>query len=101
MKDAAKSKSNAATRRKNAKRGAPAGNSKKQLEELYVKAQIAIMSDQYEQADGFFQAIVSLAPRYVVVAVVKGSGGGWLSVPPPPHPRLTPILTTPTCQRQQ
>ena len=27
-----------------------------------MKAQIAIMSDQYEQADGFFQAIVGLAP---------------------------------------
>ena len=48
---------------------------KKKIEELYVKAQIAIMSDQYEQADGFFAGIVALAPRYAeammaVVAVV-------------------------------
>jgi len=38
---------------------------KKKIEELYVKAQIAIMSDQYEQADGFLAGIVALAPRYV------------------------------------
>jgi len=36
---------------------------KNMIEELYVKAQIAIMSDQYEQADGFFAGIVALAPR--------------------------------------
>ena len=36
---------------------------KNKIEELYVKAQIAIMSDQYEQADGFLAGIVALAPR--------------------------------------
>ena len=41
---------------------APAATEKMKIEELYVKAQIAIMSDQYEQADGFFAHIVALAP---------------------------------------
>lgn len=53
-------------RRKGAKGVAMDANknkNKNKIEELYVKAQIAIMSDQYEQADGFFAGIVALAPR--------------------------------------
>jgi hypothetical protein len=51
-------------KRKGAK-GVAMDTNKKKIEELYVKAQIAIMSDQYEQADGFLAGIVALAPRYV------------------------------------
>lgn len=51
-----------AARRKGVK-GTAMQTNKNKIEELYVKAQIAIMSDQYEQADGFFAAIVALAPR--------------------------------------